>query len=82
MIKLTETQTTIPLAGAPRPDTITTLRAPDGATMKAIIAVTGWLPHTERGVMSAFLGKKLGLIVTSVMKGGRARAYRINLGLA
>ena len=71
-----------PRGGTKQATLITMLRAPDGATMVAIIAATGWLPHTARGVMSGALGKKLGLIVTSVKEEGGARVYRISSGLA
>ena len=71
-----------PRAGTKQATLITMLRAPDGATMEAIIAATGWLPHTARGVMSGALGKKLGLVVTSGKEEGGARVYRINPGLA
>ena len=67
-----------PRGGTKQATLITMLRAPDGATMVAIIAATGWLPHTARGVMSGALGKKLGLIVTSVKEEGGARVYRIS----
>lgn len=53
-----------PRAGTKQASLITILRAPDGATMEAIIAATGWLAHPARGAMSGALGKKLGLIVT------------------
>ena len=71
-----------PRAGTKQATLIAMLRAPDGATMEAIIAATGWLPHTARGVMSGALGKKLGLIVTSAKEGDGARVYRISPGLA
>ncbi len=53
------------------------LQAPDGATMDAIIAATGWQSHTVRGAMSGALGKKMGLVVTSAKQEGRGRVYRI-----
>ena len=56
---------------------IALLRAPEGATMEAIIAATGWQAHTVRGAMSGALGKKLGFIVTSAKAEGRGRVYRI-----
>ena len=71
-----------PRAGTKQATLFTMLRALDAATMEAIIAATDWLPHTARGVSSGALGKKLGLVVTSVKEGGGARAYRINPGLA
>ena len=71
-----------PRAGTKQATLINMLRAPDGVTMEAIIAATGWLPHTARGVMSGALGNKLGLVVTSGKEAGGARVYRISPGLA
>ena len=71
-----------PRAGTNQATLIAMLRAPDGATMEAIIAATGWQAHTARGAMSGALGKKLGLVVTSKKEGDGARVYRINPGLA
>ena len=45
-----------PRAGTKQATLIAMLRAPEGATMEAIIAATGWLPHTARGAMSGALG--------------------------
>jgi hypothetical protein len=56
---------------------IAMLRVPEGATMEAIIAATGWQAHSARGAMSGALGKKLGLIITSAKEEGRGRVYRI-----
>jgi hypothetical protein len=53
------------------------LQRPGGATIEAIVAATGWQAHTARGAMSGTLGKKLGLVVTSVKEDGRGRVYRI-----
>ncbi|MFN3311864.1 MAG: DUF3489 domain-containing protein [Hyphomonas sp.] len=55
---------------------IALLQAPEGVTMDEIVAATGWLAHTARGAMSGALGKKLGLVVTSVKEEGRGRVYR------
>ena len=66
----------IPRAGTKQAMLIAMLQAAEGATMAEIVAATGWLPHTARGVMSGALGKKLGLSVTSV-KEGQGRVYRI-----
>jgi hypothetical protein len=56
---------------------IALLQAPEGATMEAIIAATGWQAHTVRGAMSGALGKKLGLVVTSAKEAVRGRVYRV-----
>jgi hypothetical protein len=67
-----------PRSGTKQAMLITLLRAPDGATMDEIVAATGWLAHTARGAMSGALGKKLGLVVTSVKEDDRGRVYRIS----
>ncbi len=64
-------------AGTKQAKLIALLEAPEGATMEAIIAAIGWQAHTVRGVMSGALGKKLGLVVTSVKEENRGRVYRI-----
>jgi len=64
-------------AGTKQSMLIAMLQAPEGATMEAIIAATGWQAHSARGAMSGALGKKLGLVVTSVKEEGRGRIYRI-----
>ena len=61
---------------------ISLLQAPEGATMEAMTAATGWQVHSLRGVMSGALGKKLGLVVSSAKEGDGVRVYRISPGLA
>jgi hypothetical protein len=56
---------------------IAMLRRPEGATIEAIVAMTGWQPHTVRGAISGALKKKLGLDVVSERSDGGARVYRI-----
>ena len=65
-------------AGTKQAMLIALLRAPEGVTMQEIVAATGWLAHTARGVMSGTIGKKLGLVVTSAKEDGRGRVYRLN----
>ena len=55
---------------------IALLQEPSGATIKAIMAVTGWQPHSVRVFISAQLTKKLGLRVQSILRDGE-RVYRI-----
>jgi len=57
------------------------LRDPDGATVEAMSAATGWQAHSVRGAMSGGLKKKLGFSITSEKTDG-ARAYRIVEGPA
>ena len=62
---------------------IAMLRAPEGATMEAIIVATGWQAHSARGAMSGALKKRLGLNVISETEDQRGRVYRIkDAGLA
>ncbi|MCL5742662.1 MAG: DUF3489 domain-containing protein [Acidobacteria bacterium] len=53
------------------------LRRPEGATLEAIMAATGWQAHSVRGFISGGLGKKMGLTVESLKTPEGARAYRI-----
>lgn len=52
------------------------LRRPQGATIEAMIAATGWQAHTVRGAMSGALKKKAGLAIASEKVDG-VRTYRI-----
>ncbi|MCO5070270.1 MAG: DUF3489 domain-containing protein [Rhizobiaceae bacterium] len=53
------------------------LRSAKGATVDAMMEVTGWQAHSVRGFLSGVVSKKLGLAVTvSVGKDGMRR-YRI-----
>lgn len=52
------------------------LRRPEGATIEAMIAATGWQAHTVRGAMSGALKKKAGLTITSEKIDG-VRTYGI-----
>lgn len=65
-------------AGTKQAMLIAMLQGPEGATMEAIMAATGWQAHTARGAMSGALSKKLGLVVTSANEEGRGRVYRIS----
>jgi len=71
-----------PRAGTKQAMLIEMLQTAEGATMQAIVAATGWRAHTARGAMSGALGKKLGLVVTSVKEDGRGRVYRISSNTA
>ena len=70
-------KTRTPREGTKQATLIAMLRAPDGATIKEIMAATGWQSHTVRGVMAGALKKKLGLEVTSEKIEGRGRVYSL-----
>jgi hypothetical protein len=55
---------------------IALLRRPEGATIEALMAATGWQRHTVRGAIAGALKKKLGLAVLSE-KSEAGRLYRI-----
>jgi hypothetical protein len=55
---------------------VTALRAPKGATIAQLVALTGWQPHSVRGAMSGALKKQRGLTISST-KSGDARTYKI-----
>ena len=51
------------------------LRRPGGASMKELLKTTGWQPHSVRGFLSATVGKKMGLRVTSLKGKDGERRY-------
>ena len=53
------------------------LKRPGGATLKGIMAATGWQAHSVRGFISGALGKKLGLAVESVKGEDGERTYSL-----
>lgn len=55
---------------------VTALRAPKGATIAQLSALTGWQPHSVRGTIAGTLKKKRGLTIRSTKTDG-ARSYRI-----
>ena len=52
------------------------LKRPAGATLKAIMGVTGWQPHSVRGFISGQLSKRRGFHIQSFKRDGE-RVYRI-----
>ena len=52
------------------------LRNPDGATIAAMMAATGWQAHSVRGAISGSIKKALGIAVMSE-KTEAGRTYRI-----
>jgi len=55
---------------------IAMLRAPSGATIEALMRVTGWQPHSVRGFLAGVIRKKLGLNLVSTAA-NNGRLYRI-----
>ena len=76
--------------GAPKPSSqragtkqamlIAMLQTPVGATIAEIVAVTGWMAHTARGVISRVLKKKLGFAITAAKVEGRGMVYSLPTG--
>jgi Protein of unknown function (DUF3489) len=60
---------------------IAMLRKPAGATIAAIMAVTGWQQHSVRGFLAGVVRKKLGLNLVSDQT-DKGRVYRIKEGRA
>jgi hypothetical protein len=55
---------------------IALLKQPAGATLKAIMALTGWQSHSVRGFITAHVRQKMNYRVQSFKRGGE-RLYRI-----
>lgn len=49
----------------------------EGATIKQLVAATGWLPHTTRAALTGL--KKKGHAVTSTKPEGQDRTYRVTV---
>lgn len=80
----THVATTVPPAETTAPKgklgaLVALLLQPEGATLQALQAATGWQAHSVRGAISGSLKKKLGFTVTSE-KTEAGRTYRIAKG--
>ncbi len=75
-------------AETPKPVTIRTgtkqaqiialLQRPEGAAITEIVAETGWMAHSVRGMISGALKKKLGLPIASEKVDGRGTVYKLD----
>jgi Protein of unknown function (DUF3489) len=54
------------------------LKRTNGASLKELGKVTGWLPHSLRGFLSGALRKKMKLSIESFRRDDAERAYRIS----
>ena len=71
------TRTPTPRSGTKQAEVIALLRRPEGASIAEIVEMTGWLPHTTRGVISGALKKKLSLPVASEKIQGSGTVYTL-----
>ncbi|MGR3375045.1 DUF3489 domain-containing protein [Salipiger abyssi] len=64
-------------AGTKQAAIIALLQRSEGASIAEIVAATGWLAHSVRGMISGALKKKLGLPITSEKVEDRGVVHRI-----
>jgi len=63
--------------GSKKAEVLELIRRKQGATLAAIMKLTGWQAHTVRGFVSGTLIKKLGLKVESFRSEEKERTYRV-----
>lgn len=77
-LPIAEPAPSVDASGTKQSRLIAALQDRQGVTVKDLVALTGWQPHTVRGTISGVLRKKLGYkIVASAAPDGRERRYRI-----
>ena len=64
-------------AGSKKAAILELLRQPGGATLKDLLAATGWQAHSVLGFISGAIVRKMGLKVESSKNPDGGRAYRI-----
>jgi hypothetical protein len=55
------------------------LKRPGGASLKELMKVTNWLPHSVRGFLSGTIGKKMRLEVVSTKGEDGNRSYSVKV---
>jgi hypothetical protein len=65
-------------AGTRQAQIIAMLERGEGASVAEIVAETGWLAHSVRGLISGALKKKLGLPITSQKQADRGTVYKLD----
>jgi hypothetical protein len=65
-------------AGTKQAQIIALLRRPEGASIGEIVAVTGWMAHSARGLISGGLKKKLRLPITAEKVDQRGTVYKLD----
>ena len=64
--------------GTKQAQIIALLQRPEGAAITEIVAETGWMAHSVRGMISGALKKKLGLPIASEKVDGRGTVYKLD----
>jgi hypothetical protein len=68
---------TTPRDGSKKAQVLDLIKRQDGATLKDIMAATGWQAHSVRGFISGSLTKKMGIKVESFKSPEGDRAYKV-----
>jgi hypothetical protein len=55
------------------------LRKPHGASLKELLKITGWQPHSMRGFLSGTVARKMGLKVSSFKTESGERRYAVKV---
>jgi hypothetical protein len=66
-------------SGTKQAQIIALLQRPEGAAVAEIVAETGWLAHSVRGMISGALKKKLGLPITTRKEADRGTVYKLDV---